>query len=152
MRSLLGRSSNGSSVKYNAYNAEFLSLSEIGFEKNINFGARVIYPNSDAPTFTSKGCQFISESYGASIPALNAGTVILASKSSLLGNFVVIDHGLGLRVWYCGLSDIDLKENDIVTKGQSVGKTDRDALSGNEGFWIYVTFKNDILDPNAIIK
>lgn len=137
---------------YNSFNPRFLDLSTHDLIKSIDYGSKIIYSSLFSSPITSKGCEFISESYGVSVPSLNAGLVVIVGKDNHLGNFVVIDHGMGLNVWYCNLSDVDVSENTFVTKGQSVGKTGTSKLSGNEGFWIYLTFKDKILDPNAIIK
>ena len=145
---------NGKSAtsRYNAYNPSFLSLSECGFSKNIDYGSHVFYSDTNVRTFVSSGCEFSADSYGISVPAVNAGIVVAVGEDDHLGKFVVIDHGMGLNVWYCNLSDIDVKERAPVTKEQSIGKTARSEVSQKEGFWIYVTFKDKILDPNEIIK
>ena len=138
--------------RYNSYTPSFIELSTHDFAKNIDYGSNIIYSNTPFSSITATGCEFISENYGVSVPALNTGFVVLVGKDECLGNFVVIDHGMGLNVWYCNLSDVDVRPNAFVTKGQSVGKTSTSELSGKEGFWIYLTFKDKVLDPNVIIK
>ena len=152
IRSHLKNTATLSLSHYNAYNTDFVDLSKYGFVKNIDFGDKVFYADSVNPVFTSVGCEFVCESYGVSVPALNAGMVVSVGYDDHLGKFAVVDHGMGLNVWYCNLSDIDVRENSLVTKGQSIGKTSRSEISAKEGFWIYVTFKDRMINPNEIIK
>jgi murein DD-endopeptidase MepM/ murein hydrolase activator NlpD len=61
---------------------------------------------------------------------MESGVVSYVGTSDVLGKFVVIDHGYGLKTWYAHLSEISVKAGDNVTKAQSIGKT------GNTGFTV----------------
>jgi hypothetical protein len=66
--------------------------------------------------------------YGTEIYATGNGTVIESGWNSMgFGNFVIIDHGYGLRSTYGHLSQIN------VTRGFSVKRGDMIGLSGNTG-------------------
>lgn len=75
-----------------------------------------------------KGTDFKTR-IGTPVMAINSGKVILAraKKFSLEGLMVIIDHGRGIFSLYMHLSQINLKENDIVLKGEVIG------LTGNTG-------------------
>ena len=64
---------------------------------------------------------------GTPVSAVNSGTVILARSLYFEGNCIVIDHGQGLLTLYLHLSEMRVKEEDHVTKGQLI------ALSGGTG-------------------
>lgn len=66
-------------------------------------------------------------SIGTPISAINSGTVILAQELFYEGNCVAIDHGQGLLTLYMHLSELKVKEEDRVTRGQIIG------LSGATG-------------------
>ncbi len=60
--------------------------------------------------------------------AINNGTVVFVGYLDLSGHTVVIDHGLGLKSWYCHLGNTAVKVGDSVVKGDSLG------IAGSTGF------------------
>ncbi len=67
---------------------------------------------------------------GTDITAVNDGVVIYVGSTDLSGNTVVIEHGLGLKSWYCHLSETAVSLGDTVKKGDII------AFSGNTGFCV----------------
>ncbi|MDP3957101.1 MAG: M23 family metallopeptidase [bacterium] len=65
---------------------------------------------------------------GTPVYAMNSGKVVFANSFRNYGNTVIIDHGLGLMTMYMHLSEIDIKLNDSVKKGDPI------AQSGNTGY------------------
>ncbi len=59
---------------------------------------------------------------GTKVAAMNDGTVRLTHDHFFTGKGVILDHGLGLYSMYFHLSAISVKEGEIVTKGQTIGK------------------------------
>ena len=68
----------------------------------------------------------------APVQAGNAGVVVLARYFGIFGNCVVIDHGFGLMTLYAHLSTIGVKEGDVVTLRQELGKTGATGLAGGD--------------------
>jgi len=64
---------------------------------------------------------------GTTVRAANRGTVILARNLYYEGNCVVVDHGQGLLTIQMHLSEIRVKEGEMVEAGQVLG------LSGSTG-------------------
>ena len=64
---------------------------------------------------------------GTPLYAANSGKVILAKNLFFSGNTVILDHGLGLFTLYAHLSRLDVKFDQMVSKGQHLG------LSGATG-------------------
>ena len=87
---------------------------------------------------------------GGSVRAIQNGVVAYVGSNSLLGSFVVIDHGCGLRTWYTHLRDIDVSIGDILLSGQHIGKTSNETLSGGEGFILYCTAYDVMIDPDTL--
>lgn len=85
--------------------------------------------------FLSKGIQY-SISNGGSVAALNNGIVVYSGECDHLGNFVVIEHGLGLRTIYAHLSALNVSSGDAVIKGQSIGRSGRICNDAQEGVFI----------------
>jgi murein DD-endopeptidase MepM/ murein hydrolase activator NlpD len=66
------------------------------------------------------------------VVAANAGTVLNASWLGIYGNCVVIDHGMGVQSLYGHLSSFDVKVGDLVTKGQTIGRSGMTGLAGGD--------------------
>lgn len=58
---------------------------------------------------------------GTSILAAYDGTVVNASYSSTMGNYIMIDHGDGLYTIYMHASALSVSKGEGVTKGQKIG-------------------------------
>lgn len=84
---------------------------------------------NDGRTIKHNGIDFEVKS-GVNVPAMASGKVVAAEFCDVLGYFVVVDHGYGLKTWYAHLSEISVSVGDIVTTSQTLGKT------GNSGFII----------------
>ncbi|MBI9080645.1 MAG: M23 family metallopeptidase [Pseudodesulfovibrio sp.] len=75
----------------------------------------------------------------APVPAGNDGRIVFADFLGIYGNYVVIDHGLGLQSQYAHLSSINVAVNDTVTKGQIIGNTGATGLAGGDHLHYGVT-------------
>ena len=64
--------------------------------------------------------------------AANDGKVIWAAMLGIYGNCIVLDHGYGLQSIYGHLSEISVKEGDMVTRGQPMGKSGSTGLAGGD--------------------
>lgn len=83
----------------------------------------------DGRTFKHNGIDF-EVTAGIDVPAMSSGKVVYVGFCDVLGNFVVVDHGYGLKTWYAHLSEISVSVGDVVRTSQALGKT------GNTGFII----------------
>ncbi len=66
------------------------------------------------------------------IPASNDGKVLWASDLGIYGNCVVIDHGYGLQSIYGHLSEIGVKVDQMVKRGEIIGKSGSTGLAGGD--------------------
>jgi hypothetical protein len=83
----------------------------------------------------------------APVPAANAGKVIFAEELGIYGNCVVIDHGLGLQTLYGHLSQISVKADDIVSKGQIIGRTGTTGMAGGDHLHLSVLIAGHQVNP-----
>ncbi len=74
-----------------------------------------------------KGTDFRA-AIGTPVMAMNDGIVRVARLYTVYGNTVIIDHGLGLSTLYMHMSELKVKEGDIVKAGDIIG------LSGKTGY------------------
>jgi murein DD-endopeptidase MepM/ murein hydrolase activator NlpD len=64
--------------------------------------------------------------------AANDGRVVWAAPLGIYGNCIVVDHGYGLQSIYGHLSEIAVKEGDVVKRGQEMGKSGSTGLAGGD--------------------
>jgi murein DD-endopeptidase MepM/ murein hydrolase activator NlpD len=101
--------SRGGSVNYGVVQGKRISSS---------YGYR-IHPITGKRTFHS-GVD-IAASHGNGVYAYSSGRVTEASYNSGYGNYIVIDHGNGLKTKYAHLSTKSVKAGQKVTTGQRIG-------------------------------
>ena len=89
---------------------------------------------------------------GISVQSASVGKVSLAGRSELLGNYVIVDHGMGVCIWYCGLSDVSVSEGDILKKGDPVGRAGSSSLLCENGVNIFCSVGGILIDPNELIN
>ena len=84
---------------------------------------------------------------GISVRSANLGIVSEVGSSPLLGNYVIVDHGMGLLSWYCGLSDVSVRENDIVKKGAPIGRAGSSSLICENGVNVICSVGGILINP-----
>lgn len=73
-------------------------------------------------THTLQGVEYTSTAtLATSVTALNSGIVLSTGSCEYLGNFVIIEHGMGLRTVYGHLSSIAVQKGDNVARSQVIG-------------------------------
>lgn len=92
----------------------------------IGFG-RYVEVSSTKQTFRHDGVDYYAPN-GTEVLAVNAGTVIYVGAFDYPGKIVVIDHGMGLKSWYCHLDKINVEVGDTVKTGDVI------ATGGTTGF------------------
>ncbi len=80
--------------------------------------------------------------------ASNTGKVIFAEGLGIYGKTVIIDHGFGLFSMYSHLSSFTVKKDQMVSKGEIIGRTGVTGLAGGDhlhfGILVHNTFVNPI--------
>ncbi len=66
------------------------------------------------------------------VVAANDGKVVWAAPLGIYGNCIVLDHGYTLQSIYGHLSEIDVKEGEMVKRGQVMGKSGSTGLAGGD--------------------
>jgi murein DD-endopeptidase MepM/ murein hydrolase activator NlpD len=133
------------------FRKEFLLPSSFGLSSGYSFGDKVTSKDGSA-SFIAKGNEYTSDSPGGeAICALNAGTVVAIGNCDYLGSYVVLDHGLGLRTWYCHLSSVDVDKGDILAKGEQLGKCGTGGLLSTRGVLILCSVYDTLIDPDFIL-
>ncbi len=101
-------------------------LQKDGYILNCGFGLKRTI-SATGETYRHQGVDYVT-SGGKDAVAVNSGKVVFAGYLDLPGIMVVVDHGMGLKSWYCHLSSAAVKVGDTVAKGDVIG------YAGSTGF------------------
>lgn len=89
----------------------------------------------------------IGAAYGADIVAADGGTVLVATYSSNVGNYVIIDHGGGLCTVYMHASSLTVSAGQTVSKGQVIAKVGSTGISTGNHLHFGVTLNGVYVSP-----
>jgi murein DD-endopeptidase MepM/ murein hydrolase activator NlpD len=89
---------------------------------------------------------------GTPVAAMNEGTVLLARFLYYEGNCVFLDHGQGLLTLYFHLSELKVKEGDIVKRGQEIGLSGGTGRATGPHLHVAVRWQGDYLDPARLMQ
>lgn len=120
------------------------------FKKSTEYGETI---NVEANVATSCFTQYNTIS-GAGIPvtSIGAGKVVCVGQNKIVGNYVAVDMGLGLKIWYIGLSSADVYVGKYVAAGDIIGKSGTSQYSETDGFAIMLTFNNRFLNVECLLN
>ena len=82
------------------------------------------------------------------VPSSNSGKVVFTGYLGIYGKTVVIDHGFGLFSTYSHLSAFSVEQGQVVSKGETIGRTGSTGLAGGDhlhfGIMVHNTFVNPV--------
>ncbi len=81
------------------------------------------------------------------VQASNDGRVVYAAPLGIYGNCIVVDHGYGLQTIYGHLSEIAVREGDMVKRGQVMGKSGQTGLAGGDHIHFSMQLDGVQIDP-----
>ena len=94
-----------------------------------------------------KGTDIARVGYTSPVYASKAGTVIVATRSSSYGNYVVISHGTGNTTLYAHMSSIKVSVGTYVQQGQTIGITGSTGHSTGPHLHFEVVENGVLLNP-----
>ncbi len=103
------------------------------------------------PAKTWKGI-VIKAPTGRSVQVIMSGRVVLATWLQGYGNVVVVDHGRNFSSVYGYNSDILVRENDRVAKGQVIAKVGNSGGQEHSGLYFGITYKGQARNPLRWVK
>ncbi len=83
----------------------------------------------------------------APVPAANRGKVVFTGTIGIYGQTVVVDHGIGLQTLYAHLSSIDVREGQMVAKGETLGRTGTTGLAVGDHLHFEVLVSGTSVNP-----
>lgn len=81
------------------------------------------------------------------VEASNDGRVVYAAPLGIYGNCIVVDHGYGLQTIYGHLSQINVHEGDMVTRGQVMGLSGQTGMAGGDHIHFAMQLDGVQIDP-----
>ena len=134
------------------FRGAFLSPLSFNYTREYSFGDSFTRGDEPIDKFSALGNAYLSSNdESRRVCSLNVGVVIKTGSSTHLGSFAVVDHGGGLFIWYCHLSDFDVREGDTVAKGEVIGKSGESILLDGNGVLILCSLKGTFVDPSLIL-
>lgn len=101
------------------------------------YGTNVTVFNDDKKTYRALDTMY--GIYSASKPhAVADGVVAYVGEHPLTGKLLVLDHGNGIRSWYCNLKEISVNVGDVVKMSDVIGKCGGGGFNGQAGINMHV--------------
>ena len=95
-----------------------------------DFSVEVLSLDPTLGDWRTHGGLDIAAEQGMKVMAISAGTVEQVYQDGLMGATVVVDHGGGLRSWYCNLAEeTSVREGDQVEIGTVLGTVGSTAIA-----------------------
>lgn len=134
---------NGTFLDYEKYkNNSFVIRLGFGNIRNYKNGKSVIL----------NGVDFWASPAGENVPAINNGIVCAVGEDTLLGKYIVIDHGYGLKSWYCHLGSFNISVGDTVLTGGTIAQTGKTGLASSSGFYLITTIFDVPVSPYKLCE
>nr|WP_319494959.1 M23 family metallopeptidase [uncultured Desulfobacter sp.] len=89
---------------------------------------------------------------GTAVEAVADGRVILAESHYYAGNSIYIDHGNGVISMYFHLSQFDVSQGDIVTQGQSIGRSGCTGRATGPHLHLSIAVQGQLVDPEPLFE
>lgn len=126
---------------------------ETYYDKNkatiiLGYGNERVPDNGDE-SFVLDGVDYGMGS-GTDVRAIAAGKVVYSGSSKLLGSFIVVDHGLGLKTWYCHLQSAISTVGDTVQRGAVIGSSGKTGYTNSNGVYLITTVLNIPVCPYSL--
>ena len=113
-----------------------------------SFGEMRFVNNATTPT-RHAGIDYAIEC-GTPVYASNAGYVEVSQFLTMIGNTIVIDHGLGLKTYYEHMESLEVEEDELVEKGQVIGYVGTTGYSTGCHLHFQAMIKNQSFNPEAL--
>ncbi|WP_304081790.1 M23 family metallopeptidase [Maridesulfovibrio ferrireducens] len=113
------------------------------------YGARRIL--NGKPKNPHRGLDFRGAK-GTAIYAMEDGKVLLVKNHYYAGNSIYLDHGNGVVTMYFHLSQFDVKEGDMVERGQTIGRIGSTGRVTGPHLHMSVSVQGRLVDPRFVLE
>jgi len=102
---------------------------------------------TDKYTSVNRGVRYTTSRAGQDVRAVLDGRVILATQLDLLGNTILIDHGLGVSTLYAHLEGFSVRAGANVVRDQLIGRTGASGLALSSQVYFEVRINGEQVNP-----
>ena len=90
---------------------------------------------------------------GTEVKASANGTVLSVKADPLWGRVIEIDHGSGVIIYYCGVSDEKVKKDQTVDIGDVIAYVDNVPCEAEDGTHIHIRVEKDgkVINPTDVL-
>lgn len=81
------------------------------------------------------------------VPASNRGKVVFTGYLGIYGKTVILDHGFGLLSMYSHLNSYNVQKDQLVSKGEIIGRTGMTGLAGGDHLHFGILVHNTFVNP-----
>ncbi len=113
------------------------------------YGARRIL--NGKPKNPHRGLDFRGAK-GTAVHAMADGKVILVKNHYYAGNCIYLDHGNGVVTMYFHLSQFDVKEGDMVVRGQTIGRIGSTGRVTGPHLHMSASVQGRLVDPSFLLE
>ena len=89
---------------------------------------------------------------GRSVKSAEAGRVLFVGDLFFTGNVIYIDHGNGLLSLYAHLSKISVKKDQVIKRGQIIGKVGKTGRATGAHLHWSVYLNGNAVDPSLFLS
>ena len=89
---------------------------------------------------------------GTPILAADDGTVVVVDYDEKMGEYIIIQHGAGLRTIYAHLDEVDVKTGVRIKKGKRIGTVGETGLATGPHLHFEIRKGNMPVDPTGIVN
>ena len=128
------------------WNGAFLRLPNSARKANFADHRKYKYKDQTIDQQVHLGLDLASVAHSP-VPSSNNGKVVFTGYLGIYGKTVVIDHGFGLFSTYSHLSAFDVKQGQVILKGEVIGRTGSTGLAGGDHLHFGIIVHNTFVDP-----
>lgn len=119
------------------------------FKLSTDYG-EIRYVNDQITSTRHSGLDLAADE-GTEVVACNNGKIALSEYLILTGNTIIIDHGMGVFSSYYHMNSLNVKEGDIVNKGDLVGTVGSTGFSTGPHLHWSISIFNTYVNTHQVI-
>ena len=89
------------------------------------------------------GVDYVYDGKQFDVEASFTGKVVAKLNDNLYGLSVIIEHESGLKALYCGLTEVEVYQDEIINQGELIGKSGESIINAELGNHLHFALQYD---------